>query len=129
MKHIKVTSSTPNFQTKVEDTGKGEFKIDVKPQDTNKLVASMLTIQPEDSQKTFYATARITNAPIVPVAPAGRDCAGSSDCSDWSNTLKFLLARQAAVVAALALLPACRRGDLFSRQDFVALGDSAVGNR
>src|SRR5205823_8855965 len=48
VKHIKVTSSTPNFQTKVEDTGKGEFKIDVTPQDTNKLVASMLTIQAED---------------------------------------------------------------------------------
>ena len=72
VRHIKVTSSTPNFQTKVEDTGKGEFKIDVTPQDTNKLVASMLTIQAEDSQKTFYATARITNAPIVPpVAPGG----------------------------------------------------------
>src|SRR5213594_794141 len=28
VKRIKVTSSTPNFQTKVEDTGKGEFKID-----------------------------------------------------------------------------------------------------
>ena len=70
VKHIKVTSSTPNFQTKVEDTGKGEFKVDVTPQDTNKLVASMLTIQAEDSQKTFYATARITNAPIAPVAPS-----------------------------------------------------------
>ena len=71
VKHIKVTSSTPNFQTKVEDTGKGEFKIDVTPQDTNKMVASMLTIQAEDSQKTFYATARITNAPVAPVAPGG----------------------------------------------------------
>ncbi len=72
VKHIKVTSSTPDFQTKVEESGNGQFKIDVKPQDTNKLVASMLTIQPEDSQKVFYATARITNAPpSVPVAPAG----------------------------------------------------------
>src|SRR5437762_8370957 len=71
VKHIKVTSSTPDFQTKVEEAGKGQFKIDVKPQDTNKIVASMLTIQPEDSQKVFYATARITNAPNVPVAPAG----------------------------------------------------------
>src|SRR5712671_2539076 len=71
VKHIKVTSSTPDFQTKVEEAGNGQFKIDVKPQDTNKVVASMLTIQPEDSQKVFYATARITNAPTVPVAPAG----------------------------------------------------------
>src|SRR5947199_7444202 len=71
VKHIKVTSSTPDFQIKVEEAGNGQFKIDVKPQDTNKIVASMLTIQPEDSQKVFYATARITNAPTVPVAPAG----------------------------------------------------------
>src|SRR5436309_1365338 len=71
VKHIKVTSSTPDFQTKVEEAGNGQFKINDKPQDTNKVVASMLTIQPEDSQKVFYATARITNAPTAPVAPAG----------------------------------------------------------
>jgi Protein of unknown function (DUF1573) len=71
VKHIKVTSSTPNFKTKVEDAGKGEFKIDVTPQDTSKPVASMLTIQAEDSTKVFYATARITNAPVAPVAPGG----------------------------------------------------------
>ena len=71
VKHIKVTSSTPDFQAKVEEAGNGQFKIDVKPQDTNKVVASMLTIQPEDSQKVFYATARITNAPTAPVAPTG----------------------------------------------------------
>ena len=65
VKHIKVTSSSPDFQTKVEETGKGEFKVDVQPKETNNLVASTLTIQPEDSQKVFYATARITNAPTV----------------------------------------------------------------
>jgi hypothetical protein len=69
VKHIKVTSSTPDFQAKVEEAGNGQFKIEVKPQDTNKVSASMLTIQPEDSQKVFYATARITNAPTVPAAP------------------------------------------------------------
>ena len=63
VKHIKVTSSSPDYQTKVEEAGKGEFKIDVQPKETNNLVASTLTIQPEDSQKVFYATARITNAP------------------------------------------------------------------
>src|SRR6266446_5217152 len=61
--HIKVTSSSPDYQTKVEEAGKGEFKIDVQPKETNSLSASTLTIQPEDSQKVFYATARITNAP------------------------------------------------------------------
>src|SRR6516164_4667027 len=65
VKHIKVTSSSPDFQTKVEEKGNGEFAIDVQPQETKNLVASTLTIQPEDSQKVFYATARITNAPTV----------------------------------------------------------------
>jgi hypothetical protein len=73
VKHIKVTSSSPDFQTKVEEAGKGEFKIDVQPKETNSVIASTLTIQPEDSQKVFYATARITNAPAVPVAPAGQN--------------------------------------------------------
>src|SRR5947199_5083076 len=50
VKHIKVTSATPNFEAKVEEAGNGQFKINVKPQETNKAVASMLTIQPEDSQ-------------------------------------------------------------------------------
>ena len=65
VKHIKVTSSSPDFQAKVEEKGNGEFTIDVQPQETKNLVASTLTIQPEDSQKVFYATARITNAPTV----------------------------------------------------------------
>ena len=69
VKHIKVTSSSPDFQARVEETGKGEFKIDVQPKETNSLTASTLTIQPEDSPKVFYATARITNAPAAPVAP------------------------------------------------------------
>src|SRR5437773_8028491 len=64
VKHLKVTSSSPDFQAKVEETGNGEFKIDVQPQETNKQIATTLTIQPEDSQKIFYATARITNAPV-----------------------------------------------------------------
>src|SRR5436190_10395102 len=68
--HIKVTSSSPDFQTKVEEAGKGEFKIDIQPKETNSLLASTLTIQPEDSPKVFYATARITGAPTAPVAPA-----------------------------------------------------------
>ena len=65
VKHIKVTSSSPDFQAKVEEKGNGEFKIDVQPQETKNLIASTLTIQPEDSQKVFYATARITNSPTV----------------------------------------------------------------
>jgi hypothetical protein len=68
--HIKVTSSAPDYQTKVEETGKGEFKIDVQPKDTNSVNGTTLTIQPEDSPKVFYATARVTGAPPAPMAPA-----------------------------------------------------------
>jgi hypothetical protein len=67
VKHIKVTSATPNFEAKVEEAGNGQFKINV-------------TIQPEDSQKVFYATARITNAPtapMMPFAPAGQKPPGA----------------------------------------------------
>jgi hypothetical protein len=63
VKHLMVTSSSPDFQTKVEENGNGQFKIDVEPKDTSRQIASTLTIQPEDSQKIFYATARNTNAP------------------------------------------------------------------
>ena len=69
VKHIKVTSSTPDFQTKVQE-GNGEFKIDVQPKETNTLGGTTLTIQPEDSPKVLYATARITGEPPPPAAPA-----------------------------------------------------------
>src|SRR5262249_39144850 len=70
VKHIKVTSSAPDYQTKVEETGKGEFKIDVQPKDTNTANGTTLTIQSEDSPKVFYATARVTGAPPAPMVPA-----------------------------------------------------------
>jgi hypothetical protein len=69
VKHIKVASSSPDFQTKVEETGKGQFKIEVAPKETGKPLASTLTIQAENSTRTFYATARVTGAPPPPVAP------------------------------------------------------------
>src|SRR5438876_6527811 len=69
VKHLKVTSSSPDFQTKVEETGNGQFKIDVQPQETTRSIASTLTIQPEGSPRIFYATARITTAPAAPTAP------------------------------------------------------------
>src|SRR5437763_5724563 len=72
VKNIKVTSSRPYFQTKVEEAGEGQFKVDVQPKATSRLIASTLTIQSENSPKTFYATARITTAPGAPVAPAGQ---------------------------------------------------------
>ncbi|MBO0695435.1 MAG: DUF1573 domain-containing protein [Verrucomicrobia bacterium] len=70
VKHIKVTSSSPDFQTKVAEAGEGQFKVDIQPNDTSRLIASTLTIQAENSPKTFYATARVTSAPTAPGAPA-----------------------------------------------------------
>jgi len=72
VKHLKVTSSSPDFQTKVEETGNGQFKIDVQPQETTRSIASTLTIQPEGSPRIFYATARITTPPAAPTPPAGQ---------------------------------------------------------
>ena len=65
VKQLKVTSSSPDFQTKVEETGNGQFKIDIQPSDTSRNMAATLTIQPEGSSKTFYAMARVTNAPAM----------------------------------------------------------------
>ena len=65
VKQLKVTSSSPDFETKVAETGKGQFKIDVQPHDTSRNMAATLTIQPEGSPKTFYALARVTNAPAI----------------------------------------------------------------
>jgi len=65
VKQLKVTSSSPDFETKVAETGKGQFKIDVQPHDTSRNMAATLTIQPEGSSKTFYAMARVTNAPAI----------------------------------------------------------------
>ena len=62
VKQLKVTSSSPDFQTKVEETRNGQFKIDIQPSDTSRNMAATLTIQPEGSSKTFYAMARVTNA-------------------------------------------------------------------
>jgi hypothetical protein len=65
VKQLKVTSSSPDFQTKVEQTGNGQFKIDIQPSDTSRNMAATLTIQPEGSTKTFYAMARVTNAAAI----------------------------------------------------------------
>ena len=62
VKLLKVTSSSQDFQTKVEQTGNGQFKIDIQPTDTSRNMAATLTIQPEGSTKTFYAMARVTNS-------------------------------------------------------------------
>jgi hypothetical protein len=65
VKQLRVTSSSPDFQTKVEQTGNGQFKIDIQPRDTSRNMDATLIIQPESSTKTFYAKARVTNAAAI----------------------------------------------------------------
>lgn len=68
-KDLTVTSSNPDFQTKVEP-GKspGEWTINVKPKQTTRAMAAALTIRPDfpkDSPKLFYANVSVTGAPMV----------------------------------------------------------------
>src|SRR5437016_9830482 len=55
VKQLKVRLSSLDFESKVAQTGEGQFKIDVQPHDTSRKSAATLTIQPEGSSKTFYA--------------------------------------------------------------------------
>jgi uncharacterized protein DUF1573 len=61
VKELKVTSSSPDFQTKVQQIGNGDFKIDVEPKQMAHSAAATLTIQPDNSPRKFYANARVTN--------------------------------------------------------------------
>ena len=57
---IAVTSSSPEFTTKVEKgSAAGEFLIHVQPKETTRLLSATLTIKP-DYPKVFYASARVT---------------------------------------------------------------------
>ena len=68
VKEIKVTSSSTDFQTKVEKTGNGQFKIDVQPRDVSRLLAGTLTIQPDNSSKVFNVNMRVMGPPPAPVS-------------------------------------------------------------
>jgi hypothetical protein len=71
IKNLEVTSSTPDFTTKVEaGSAEGEFKIIVSPKDTAHQATANLTIKPDSSVgagKVFNASAR-----VMPEAPAAK---------------------------------------------------------
>lgn len=73
IKSLEVTSSTPDFTTKVEPgTAAGEFKINVTPHDTTHQITANLTIKPDGptaAGKVFNASARVM-PPAVPTAQA-----------------------------------------------------------
>jgi hypothetical protein len=64
VKQLNVSSSNPDFQTKVQEVGNSEFKIDIEPKQTTHAMVATLTIHADNWAKTFYANARVTNVPI-----------------------------------------------------------------
>jgi hypothetical protein len=66
---VDVTSSSPDFTTKVKNGSKpGEFLIEVQPKETSRVLAATLTIKP-DFPQVFYANARVTGPPAAVVTP------------------------------------------------------------
>ncbi len=64
VKQLKVTSSSPDFLTRVQPgSAPGEFKIDIEPKQTMHAASATLTIQPDNSAKRFYARAQVFNPP------------------------------------------------------------------
>lgn len=66
VKHIDVTSSSPEFQTSVENAPNGEFRIKVQPKETTRTLAATLTIKPDNPPKPYYVAARVMPAPTQP---------------------------------------------------------------
>jgi hypothetical protein len=71
-KVLTVTSSSPEFQTKVEPgNATGEWKISVQPKQTERALSAVVTIQPDfpkESPRLFYANAAVTRAAVAPPA-------------------------------------------------------------
>ena len=64
-KNLSVTSSNPEFLTKVEGKD-GEWKINVQPKQTTRSMAGALTIRPDfpkDAPRTFMANMSVTGTP------------------------------------------------------------------
>jgi hypothetical protein len=59
VKEIKITSTNPDFETKVTKVGDGEFKIDVKPRDTTRPAMVEFSLQGDNSPKKFTFAARV----------------------------------------------------------------------
>lgn len=69
VKHIDVSSSSPEFQTSVENGPNGEFRIKVQPKETTRTVAATLTIKPDNPAKPYYVAARVMPPQAQPQQP------------------------------------------------------------
>ena len=64
VKSINVSSSNPDFGTKLAQTRAGEFNLEIEPpRNAGKSVRTTLTIQPENTSKKFIATAIVAAGP------------------------------------------------------------------
>jgi hypothetical protein len=72
VKSVEVTSSSSDFTAKVEPgPAAGEYKIEVQPKQTDKAIATTLTIKPvtaDGKTKNMFATARVMPPPSTPAA-------------------------------------------------------------
>ena len=69
IKSLDVVSSSPDFLTKVEPAGAGEFRINVQPRETTRTTSATLSIKPDyppGAAKTYFANARVTGAAASP---------------------------------------------------------------
>jgi hypothetical protein len=97
VKNLDVTSSTPDFTAKVEPgSSANEFKIEVQPKQTEKSVASTLTIKPalpDGKSKIFYATARVMPQMPAPgqaaITPGNSPAAAPAPANDVTNKSKI----------------------------------------
>jgi uncharacterized protein DUF1573 len=62
VKELKLTPSNQDFQAKVQKVGNSEFKIDIRPHDTARASSATITIQPDNSPKKFYVSARVMSS-------------------------------------------------------------------
>jgi len=136
VKHIKVTSSSPDFQTKVEEAGEGQFKIDVQPNETSRLIASTLTIQSENSPKTFTPPAasrllRLRRSLRLVRKPRVLRLLRLPRLVRLRRPVKHIeifTGTPGAHSCGVLASSRHRASDLFSRQDLVAITNSAFGN-
>jgi hypothetical protein len=70
VKELKLSPTSPGFEANVKKIGDGEFKIDIQPHDTAHMVATTFVVQPDDSDKKFYVTARVMTSTPAPAPPA-----------------------------------------------------------
>ena len=66
VKELKLTPASPDFDAKVKKIADDEFKIDIQPHDTSRAVAATFGIQPDNSDKKFYVTARVMVGAAAP---------------------------------------------------------------